>query len=1744
MKRFITLTITLMLILTIFGLAEGVDPVQRYSEDNRLIQEDYIDEGGQRILGPKGFSRREMTYDDGGHVIREAFYNEALELAPNKDGVVVIERRYDESGHVVWYRYLDAEGQPMAVNGVWQVEQGYDDNGNLNHETVLDGEGNPTLHPDGWFEHITVYNEAKQKVSERWLGIDGEPVLLKDSYSGIDRAYDEAGNVIRETYYDASGNVGANAQGIVTVERRYDDQKHVTWYRYLDAEVQPMALNGITEMEQGYDEAGNVNMEIFYDGEGKRTLHPDGWCEHTTVYNDAKQKISERWLGIDGKPVLLKDSHSGIDRAYDEAGNVVRETYYDATGNVGANAQGIVTVERRYDDQKRVVWYRYVDAEDQPMAVNGLVEMEQGYDENGNMNREVVLDGEGKKTLHPDGWCEHISVYNDAKQKVSERWLGIEGEPVLLKGSHSGIDRAYDEAGNVVRETYYDATGNVGANAQGIVTIERQYDDQKRVIRYRYLDASDQPIQLNNVYGMEQGYDEAGNVNLEILYDGEGKRTLHPDGWCEHTTVYNEAKQKVSERWLGIDGEPVLLKGSHSGIDRAYDEAGNVVRETYYDATGNVGANAQGIVTVERRYDDQKRVTWYRYLNAENQPMTVNGMVEMEQGYDENGNLNREVVLDGEGNRTLHSDGWCEHTTVYDEAKQKVSERWLGIDGESVLLKGSHSGIDRAYDEAGNVVRETYYDAAGNVGANAQGIVIVERHYDEDKHVTWYRYVDAGNQPMAVNGVAEMEQDYDENGNLNREVVLDGEGKKTLHPDGWCEHITVYNEAKQKVSERWLGVDGAPVPFKDDYSGIDREFDAYGNTVRETYYDASGSIGANKAGIITILRRFDDQKHLLWYAYQDANGQPMAVNGVWQMEMTYDEAGNLTREAAMDGAGDPALHPDGWHVHDLQYDVAGNKAAERYTGLDGEPVLNKGDYSGIDWIYDESGNPVRETYYDATGAVGPNRSGIIIVERNYNEQGQVTGIRYLDAQESAMLVAGVYGMSVNYDSAGNVSSETVLDQDGNPTLHPDGWCIHRIMTNEAKQKIGERYYDVDGKPALFKGDYSGIDRHYDKHGRVDMETYHDASGDVGPNREGKVIVKTVYNKNGQIVEMRFFDAGSNPMAPESVGACIERRDYDEAGNVCGIHYFDGQNRPMRAKGGWATAEYVFDAQKRKISEAYFDESGSLCKIEGGYARITREYDEAGNVVNETYYDETGKPADNDRGVTTVNREFNGGKVAVYEAYRNAAGEICVNNGVGFAAVSRYVGDDGRVLRESYFDADGMAMINDKKGCAAILYEYDDLGRVISQAYYDTDGSPMEVRGVHRLVKSYDAAGNAQLEQQYDLQGGLVKGNQGYAAAVRRFDGEKRVTEESYYSEDGQRTYCKDGYAMALMTYGEGKKPIAIRYYDTDGAPATMALGYQQVVYAYDEKDNVLSESYYDPEGMRVPCSKGYATVTYRYDANGKVEETAYYDAASHLTPVRDGYARWVTKRDDKGNVVLETYFDENNQPFIFKNGYAGIAKTYDEKNRVLTQTYLGGDGNTVIVKNTRYATVAYEYDDQGRKIRESYYNEEGQLFVPNWIGAVASKTWEFDEKNRVVLEQTWDAEGNLKNNGQDYATLRYWYSDDGAQEVLSYEDKSGNLLNGATHLGYAKLRKTYDSRHLLIREEYLNGKDEPMHNRSYVFGRVLEYDDLGRLVREYTYGKDGKPSSGRGQSSITEYTYDEFGNRSAAYYSSSGVRVR
>ena len=56
--------------------------------------------------------------------------------------------------------------------------------------------------------------------------------------------------------------------------------------------------------------------------------------------------------------------------------------------------------------------------------------------------------------------------------------------------------------------------------------------------------------------------------------------------------------------------------------------------------------------------------------------------------------------------------------------------------------------------------------------------------------------------------------------------------------------------------------------------------------------------------------------------------------------------------------------------------------------------------------------------------------------------------------------------------------------------------------------------------------------------------------------------------------------------------------------------------------------------------------------------------------------------------------------------------------------------------------------------------------------------------------------------------------------------------------------------------------------------------------------------------------------------------------------------------------------------------------------------------------------------------------------------------------------------------------------------------------------------------------KYLDGKDNPTRTRSgYFYGKVCEYDNTDRLIREYTYGDHGQPYSGNRRYSITEYSF-------------------
>ena len=139
MNRSIVAAFLGFVLLSQAGYAEG-QIEQLFSDDNKLIQEDYKVDGGALAMGPDGFARHTLEYDERGNVVREAWLDDQLNPVANKDGVYAVAREYNEANRVAVVRYLDAQGNPMLYEklGAYGESFEYDQNGNVSVNLRLD----------------------------------------------------------------------------------------------------------------------------------------------------------------------------------------------------------------------------------------------------------------------------------------------------------------------------------------------------------------------------------------------------------------------------------------------------------------------------------------------------------------------------------------------------------------------------------------------------------------------------------------------------------------------------------------------------------------------------------------------------------------------------------------------------------------------------------------------------------------------------------------------------------------------------------------------------------------------------------------------------------------------------------------------------------------------------------------------------------------------------------------------------------------------------------------------------------------------------------------------------------------------------------------------------------------------------------------------------------------------------------------------------------------------------------------------------------------------------------------------------------------------------------------------------------------------------------------------------------------------------------------------------------------------
>lgn len=194
------------------------------------------------------------------------------------------------------------------------------------------------------------------------------------------------------------------------------------------------------------------------------------------------------------------------------------------------------------------------------------------------------------------------------------------------------------------------------------------------------------------------------------------------------------------------------------------------------------------------------------------------GYVTIRRLLDINGNNIEEYYLDVDGDIVELSGGYSGVQRTYTyflQSDRYLCTRYSYIDSMKniVEITAGYASVDQFYDENNRVIKQLYLDVDGNPVASTEGAYGSLREYDNEGRQTWITYIDQDGEISATNrGYTMVHYEYDSEGrveyswycNSNREAMNIGRGQYGFHivrdENGAAEYVSVDKDGKEVVN--------------------------------------------------------------------------------------------------------------------------------------------------------------------------------------------------------------------------------------------------------------------------------------------------------------------------------------------------------------------------------------------------------------------------------------------------------------------------------------------------------------------------------------------------------------------------------------------------------------------------------------------------------------------------------------------------------------------------------------------------------------------------------------------------------------------------------------------------------------------------------------------------------------------------------------------------------------------------------
>lgn len=743
-----------------------------------------------------------------------------------------------------------------------------------------------------------------------------------------------------------------------------------------------------------------------------RVLYVKSYNENlnTVVFQYADEHGTEKRLGnetigyvhaFDANQSTGKISRYLLD--YDDKGYVSRLRYAGFQNVLASDINRIYGKQYVRDSKGRVVEESYLAHDGSPKATKwGMGKKLFEYDENDNWVRTIYQTVDGKPALDaPDGTAICENEYDSYGNQVAQYFKNSAGQLTITQMQDaSGVKTEYDEQGFLVKQSYIGTDGSpIFSTKHGYATVVAVPNEYGYNSEIKYYDAASMPCVVQEGYARVSIITDAkGNVLRIAAYGLDGTPVLSSSGYHGYDNEFDELGQLVKCSYFGVDGAPCVDESGAAGYNRTYTERGDILSESYFDVEGRAAKDNNGVA--EYVYERDSRGNLARIVfNDEHGKFTTNneGLAYIEFQYDDNGNETSRKFFNAEGERTRGYVGYAQRTHTYDDNGNELSDVYMDVNGEPMLVNGI-AGWYYKVDERGNTVEKKPVDTNGKL---AKGHLIERDKFDERDNVIEESYFDADGKP-AQNSQKyhKVEYVFNERNQEVEESYYDKNGKYTKY--GTNSYAIVryeYDDRGLCTKVSFFGTDNQPTMHKDgggSYASHVSKYDDFGRVVRQYYFDTQGKPTSPKVMVPEGAVGYDQWGNLTYLAAMDGSGRLIRnpQSGWSYMTAEYDNRHNVLRRSFFDENEKPMLCRDGYHAEVCTYTPTGKKETESYHDTKGFPMNVNGVHQYL-YKYNPDSDLLEEIVLLNTSLKPTNNgAGVHKVVFTYNDDGSYKYRKY------------------------------------------------------------------------------------------------------------------------------------------------------------------------------------------------------------------------------------------------------------------------------------------------------------------------------------------------------------------------------------------------------------------------------------------------------------------------------------------------------------------------------------------------------------------------------------------------------------------------------------------------------------------------------------------------------------------------------------------------------------------------------